>query len=430
MRHRIPHYLAGLVLAVALTGCQFMHDMENLKATPPAPAPKLATYHVPGSITHSDAALDDVGSRDLDGSVDAPSAPGKPGVGHNMKVGLLLPLTGRSAELGKAMQDAATLSLFDKYARLSGKQASIKVELIPKDTGDTPEQAAAAAKSAIADGAELLIGPIFADATDAAAIVARDKHVPMLSLSNSSKGGDGVYLFGFSPQEQAVRVVTFAMGQGKTRIAALVPDSPLGNAVMDGARTALSAKGLKLVKEVRYAPEGTGIGAAVSKLAPATGEQPVYDALLLPEGGAPLNTILRTLQARGVNSQNVQLLGTGIWDDKALLRRVPLESAWLASSPTSYTNAFEERFQSTYQYVPPRIASLAYDAVALAVTLATSGRPLDATTLTSKAGFEGPANGLFRLKPDGTVQRGLAVLQASGWGFKELDPAPPGFTGQ
>ena len=429
MRHRISHCLAALALLAVLTGCQFMHDMANIKPTPPKPAPKLATYHVPGSVTNSAASTDSVESRDLDGSVAAPPK-AVPGQRQGMKVGLLLPLTGRSAELGKAMQDAATLSLFDKYARLAGKQANIKVELLPKDTGDTPEQAAAAAQSAITDGAELLIGPVFADATEAAGKVARDKHVPMLSLSNSDKGGSDVYMFGFSPHDQVVRVVSYAMERGKTRVAALVPESPLGDIVVAAANEALQAKGLKLVKAVRYAPEGVGISAAVGQLSPPPGEPPAYDALILSEGGAPLNTILRTLQGHGVNSGNVQLLGTGIWDDKALLRRVPLEGAWLATSPPASTSGFDDRFLSTYQYAPPRIASLAYDAVALVVTLAVSGRPLDTSTFTSKAGFEGPANGQFRMYPNGRVEHGLAVLQVSGWGFKELEPASSGFAGE
>ncbi len=421
MRYRISLLMLAAVLA--LSGCQFIHDMENLKATPPKPAPKLTTYHVPSSTTHSDAALDPVTVSPNGESTDST----KLAPGHGVKVALLLPLTGRSAELGKAMQDAATLSLFDKYARLSGKQAGTKLELLPKDTGDTPQQAAAAAESAVADGAQFIIGPVFGDATEAAAKVSRAKGISMLSLSNSSKGGDGVYLFGFSPQEQTSRVVGYALDQGKTRIAALVPDSAFGSMVLDAARTTLATKGIKLVKEVRYAPEGTGIDKVADQLAPQGGGAPVFDALLLPEGGAPLGTILRALSARGINSANVQFLGTGIWDDAVLVRRVPLEGAWLASSPPDDTTAFDKRFQETYQYVPPRIASLSYDAVALAVTLAVSGRPFDQATLTSNAGFDGPANGLFRLKANGQVQRGLSVLQVQGWGFKEISAAPAGF---
>lgn len=414
MRHQIS--LGFVALAwLALAGCDQHAVVEQPR--------QLAQY----PVANAGLAPDAPGSGAIESHVITPPMSDGAVSGKTVRVGLLLPLTGRSAELGRAMQDAATLSLFDKYASLSSRQAGVKVELLPKDTGDTPEQAVTAMNEALAEGAEFVIGPIFADATEAAAPAAREKSVSVLSLSNAAKGGEGVYLFGFSPQEQTKRVVDYAMGAGKTRIAALVPDSPLGTTVLASARTTLAAHGFVLVKEVKYSPQGVGIDAAANELV-GTGAAPEFDALLLPEGGASLGTILRALSARGVDGRNVKFLGTGIWDDAALIRRVPLEGAWLASSSPMDTMAFETRFRTTYQYLPPRVASLSYDAVALAVTLASSGRTFTTPTLTSPAGFSGPANGVFRLRKDGKVERGLAVLEVQSGAFKILSPSPAGFT--
>lgn len=415
MRYQISCRLIALAM-LALTACDRPYE------APPSPR-TLADY----GHAQSGMPQDEPGSGAIQSQTITPP-PGEGFVaGKTVRVGLLLPLTGRNADLARALQDAATVSLFDKYATLSSRQQGVKVELLPKDTGDTPEQAAVAMQEAIAEGAEFIIGPVFSDATEAASAVARTHRISMLSMSNAAKGGAGVYMFGFSPQEQTARVVNYSLGAGKSRIAALVPDSPLGNTVLEAARTTLAAQGIALVKEVKYSPQGVGIDAAANALV-LQGATPDFDALLLPEGGPALGTILRALNARGVSSRNVQLLGTGIWDDAALVRRVPLEDAWLASSPPQDTAMFENRFRSTYQYVPPRVASLAYDAVALAVTLASSGRVFDTPTLTSPAGFVGPANGMFRLKPDGKVERGLAVLQVQAGTFKVLSPAPGGFT--
>jgi branched-chain amino acid transport system substrate-binding protein len=416
MRH--PIYLTMMCLSAlfALSSCDKPY-------TPPEPPPRtLSTYQPPAAPAPLVAKPGQITTAPLrpqnrDGFVE----------GKTVRIGLLLPLTGRSAELGRALQDAATVSLFDKYATLSTKQATIQVELLPKDTGDTPEQAAQAMNEALAEGVEFVIGPVFADATEAVAPMARARNVGVLSFSNSTAvGGSGIYMFGFSPQEQTARVIHYAVDAGKTRIAALVPDSPLGTTVLEAAKTALATRGIVLVKEVRYSAQGVGVDTAANELLSPTGT-PAFDALLLPEGGPPLGTILRALNARGVNGSTVQLLGTGMWDDSALVRRVPLEGAWLASSSPLTTASFENRFRSTYEYTPPRIASLAYDAVALAVTLATSGRPFDVPTLTSHAGFAGPANGVFRIRPDGRVERGLAVMQVQAGTFRVLSPAPGGF---
>ena len=167
--------------------------------------------------------------------------------------------------------------------------------------------------------------------------------------------------------------------------------------------------------------------AALEKLVPE-GMPVNFDALLLPEGGPVLATLLRTLQTRGVTPDKVQLLGTGFWDEPTLLRRVNLQGAWLASSPPQSTAQFEQRFLATYNYTPQRISSLAYDAVALAVTLATSGRPFDAPNLSQSAGFTGPANGVFRLRGNGNTERALAVLQVDGANLMTIDAPPAGFT--
>jgi branched-chain amino acid transport system substrate-binding protein len=344
-----------------------------------------------------------------------------------VKIGLLVPLSGRNAELGKALRDAAAVSLFDKYARLSVRAQTVRVELIPKDTGDTTEQATTAMQQALEEGAQFIIGPLFADAAAASAPLARAKNINVLSFSNTrTQASPGTYMFGFSPAEQTERIISYALANGKTKIAVLVPNSPLGETVLTAARGVALKSGIKLAAESKYMLQGTGMDTALSTLV-QPGKTPTFDAILIPEGGTALDTILRGLNARGVKPSTVQFLGTGLWDDADLLRRVNLDTAWFASSSPTLTSQFETRFRTTYDYAPPRIASLAYDAVALAVTLATSNRPFDAVTLTSAAGFSGPANGIFRLRADGTTQRGLAVMQVQGGGLKIISPAPNGF---
>ncbi len=361
---------------------------------------------------------------------DTPTTPvgqKKPGdtVARTVRVGLLLPLTGRNATIGVALQDSATVALFDYYARLSN-EAITRVELLPRDTGDTPQQTSAALSSVLDEGVELIIGPLFSEDAAALTATASKKNVSMISFSNNTvQARPGLYMFGFSPQEQAKRVVTYAFKQGKSRIAALVPESALGKSVAEAANAALDAQGAQLVAVAFYPPQGVGLDKALSTLMPDG--KPNFDALLLPEGGPALGTILRALEARGAKLPKVQLLGTGIWDDATLIRRVNLEGAWLASSPPASTGLFEQRFVANYGYQPPRIASLAYDAVSLAGTLATSERGFTRAALTNQAGFNGPANGNFRLHPDGTVERALAVLQIRGAGFTVIDLAPKSF---
>ena len=416
-RHRF--WTLGVMIALAATVAM---------AQAPLRSPTISRSLAPGSGYEPTVAKTNVAAEPGWGK--SALAPEEKATGPEkiVKVGLLLPLTGRNAELGKSMQDAATVALFDQYARLSPKQQSTRVVLVPKDTGDTSQQAGIAAASAIADGAQFLIGPIFSEEAEAAAPIAKEKNITMLSLSNNrARASEGVFTFGYSPQEQAARVVSYALNAGKSRIAVLSPHSPLGDAVLAAAKATLKASTLEVAAEAQYAAQGVGIEAALNTLIPP-GTEANFDALLLPEGGPALDTILHALAGRGVTPGHVQFLGTGIWDDAALLKRVNLETAWFASSPPSDTGMFENRFKTTYKYLPPRVTSLAYDAVSLAVTLATSGRGFAPAMLANPAGFRGPANGLYRLHSDGTVERGLAVIQVENGGLKVISKPPTLFS--
>jgi ABC-type branched-subunit amino acid transport system substrate-binding protein len=391
-------------------------------APPPRPSTTQRAPNISRPLAYGSSVISPYGNITSDAGEDALIASQKV-----VKVGLLLPLTGRNAELGKALRDAAAVSLFDKYARLPISQQTVRVELLPKDTGDSSDQAARAMNEALADNVEFVIGPLFADAAAAAAPLARAKNVSVLSFSNTrTQASPGAYMFGFSPAEQTERIVSYAMSSGKTRIAVLAPNSPLGEAVLMAARETVQKQGQKLAGEAKYLMQGGGMETALNSLVIA-GQPPKFDAILIPEGGAALDTILRGLNARGVKPANMKFLGTGLWDDADLLHRVNLDGAWFASSPPELTRQFETRFNSTFNYAPPRIASLAYDAVALAVTLATSGRTFDTVSLTNPSGFSGPANGIFRLRANGITQRGLAVMEVNGGSLRVISPSPGGF---
>jgi ABC-type branched-subunit amino acid transport system substrate-binding protein len=201
---------------------------------------------------------------------------------------------------------------------------------MPKDTGDNSEKALQAMNEALADGAAFIVGPLYGDATAASAPLARAKNINVLSLSNNrTQASAGTYMFGFSPAEQTERVLSYAIQNGKSRIAVLVPSSPLGDTVLASARDILAKQGMQFVVEARYTLQGSGMDTALNQLAKA-GEPPKFDAILIPEGGAALDSIMRGLAARGVRPNNVQFLGTGLWDDAELLRRVNLGGAWIA----------------------------------------------------------------------------------------------------
>lgn len=365
------------------------------------------------------------------------------------KVGLLLPLTGSAASLGQDMLDAAQMALFDV--------GRTDLQLIPRDTGDRPPQAVVAARAALDAGAELLIGPLFARSTAAVAPVAAERGVSVISFSNDAGiAGPGVYALGFRPEEQIERVVGYAASQGLTRFAALAPNDAYGaRAVSAWRRAVAQAPGATAVAAQTYPLDGGSPTAAVRQIAavgrpgglpeeappPTEAAEPVtppaslglpppgFDSLLIADGGQQVSAIAALLAYYDVTSPATRFLGTQRWqDDPALMRDPAIRGAWLATWPPDAVETFASRFAAVYGRRPAQLAVLAYDATALAALLAQAEPRFTQPQITDPQGFAGGV-GIFRLRPDGLAEHGLAVVEAqSGGTVRVVDPAPQAFT--
>jgi branched-chain amino acid transport system substrate-binding protein len=372
------------------------------------------------------------------------SGPPKPAVPAGPeKVALLVPLSGANAELGQAILDAAQLALFEA--------GGDRLTLVPRDTGGNAAGAVNAARAVIGEGARLILGPLLAPEVEAVKPLARDAHLDVIAFSTvTNLAGGNVFLMGFLPRQEVAREVGYARQHGIDRFAALAPNSPYGHLMADALQEAASASGGRVTKVEFYdpgtadsspaiqrlmpggavtggsVPGGTGLGdAAPASVAPLA---PSFDALLLPEGGARLKRIARQVRIAGGDKKPLRLLGSGLWDVPDIGSEPALVGGWFASSPPDARQDFERRYSATYGHNPPRLASLGYDAAALAAVLARGqgAEPFSQQAILNPSGFTG-VDGLFRFTPNGLVQRGLAVLEVDPQGRTVISPAPQSF---
>lgn len=344
-----------------------------------------------------------------------------PPAAGQIKVGVLLPLSGANAELGKAMLEAAQLALF--------ATAGERLTLVPRDTAGPG--AAAAARSALADGAQLLLGPLLAPEVDAVRPIAAAAGVNVIAFATQTQvAGGNVFLMGFLPRQEVAREVSFARERGLSRFGALAPSTPYGRLMTDALRDTAGAAGGTVTKVEYLNPNGSDTDAAVKRLVGSSGTPEAkipFDALLLPLGGDQLKQTARQIKAAGAGADKVRLLGSGLWDDASTAGEPALYGGWFAASPPEQRREFESRFRATYGRPPPRLASLAFDAAALAAVLAKRERdPFARGAILNPSGFTG-VDGLFRFTPQGLVQRGLAVLEVTPEGNRIVSPAPQSF---
>ncbi len=414
MTTRILHALSIIAL-ISVTACTMPQPRDKVEnrvtTTPPSTSSKMA--RLAGDVANP------AGLRTT------PSGAAVPMV----KVALLLPLTGESKALGQSMLDAATLALYDAYVSLPPDKITARVTLIPKDTQSSPALAAEAAKEVIAQGASLIIGPLFSSSVSAVAPIARAAGVPVLSLSNNKAVAQpGVYVLGFLPEQQVKRVSEYAALHNITAIGALVPNDAYGKTVSDTLSNTLTPQGVRIEPVESYSQTQANLEAAITRIKAGYSRAP-FQGLMLAESGPLLRDMLTALKSNGLSGKSVRFLGTGLWDDEEILANPDLRGGWLASAPPQDYASFSRRFVASYAYKPKRLAGLAYDAVALAakIALASGGPDYSDLTLTAPDGFIGPADGLYRLRLDGTSERALAVMEITEGGFRQLDPAPLAF---
>ena len=151
-----------------------------------------------------------------------------------------------------------------------------------------------------------------------------------------------------------------------------------------------------------------------------------FDALLIAEGGKRLQAIAALLPYFDIDPKKTRILGTGQWDVPGIGKEPALLDAWFAAPPPARRAEFITQYKQIYGKVPPRIATLAYDATAIAAVFARGDGKFDLSEILSPQGFTG-RDGLFRFLGEGINQRGLSVHRVKRTRNRVIDPAPSGF---
>ncbi len=340
----------------------------------------------------------------------------------SVKVGLLLPLsaTGNAGQIALSLKNAADLAIRDFQ--------TADIQLLVKDDRGTPDGARAAASAAIAQGAQLIIGPLFAQSVTAVAQVAKPSRVPVVAFStDTTTASAGVYLLSFLPQSDVDRIVGYAASRGKRSYAALLPNNAYGTIVEAALQRAVANARGRVMAVERYELDKTAMQTKATAVAGLV-KSGTIDTVFIPDAGDAAPFLAQILSANGVDSSKITYLGSGQWDDARIARESALNGAFYPAPDNSGFASFAKRYQAAFGAEPNRTATLAYDATSLAAGL--SGRFGDRRfapeTLTNPSGYIG-LDGAFRFLPNGLNQRGLAVYQIDKGRAVIVDPAPKTF---
>ena len=396
------------------------------------------------------------------------TAPQVEGDDELIRVAILLPFTNDSENI-----EAAAASMLKAAQMVAFESDNKRYLLIPKDTYGTPEGARARAEEAVREGAEIILGPLFSENVNEVAEVTRSYGIPVIAFSSDSEvAGNGVYLLSFPPEAEIARVTEYAMANGYARFGLMAPYSEFGDRVAFAFSTEVYERGGDVIHTERYqrsadqmiepakrmanyaenefvptyvqprmadvnANLAAGAAGMVNGDDPFTAQSGVvqgqssgygYQAVLLPEQGRLLRALAPLFPYYNVNVRQVKLLGLSAWNNPLLTREPALNGGWFAAPDPALAEGFKQRYERAYGEQPARLASLAYDAALLTARLSQlpEAQRFSVNTIANPNGYLG-ADGLFRLRPDGMVERGLAILEIRPSGIEVIDPAPRSF---
>ena len=309
---------------------------------------------------------------------------------------------------------------------------NVQIDLRVYDTGGDAQRAAVQAETAVSEGAKIILGPLFGEAANAAGVAVSDNNVNVLSFSNNpSIAGGNVYVLGPTFRNTANRLLRYASGQGNSSVVIVHPQNVEGEFGKAAIQAAASQSGVRVTGVESFPFSQEGVASAVPRIKSTIDSTGADSVFLTSNAAGALPILLQLLPEAGVSPSTTQYLGLARWDVPAQILSMPgAQGGYFTLPDTAAKTAFESRYKAQFGQDPHPLAGLAFDGIAAIGALVRQGRSdaLSGRALTLNSGFQG-ANGVFRLRPDGTNERGLAVATVRNNQVIILDPAPSGFGG-
>lgn len=341
-------------------------------------------------------------------------------LGHSgsFRVAMLLPLSGNVASMGQSMKNAATMAIGDI------NNNNLVVQFY--DTKGTSSGARVAVENAIEADSDLILGPLLSDEVAAISGETKDNDIPVISFSTSPQVlQEGVYTLGLLNNDQIGRMIKYAAQQNRTRLAAVLPDSPSGLNMFRSIMKNSRESGVKVVKISFYAPDSMDFTSLVTAMKSGGVD---FDTLLIPETGNRLKAISSMFSYYDVAAPQVLFMGTSVWDSSNLSKETELYGAVYPVMSLQNQESFAQKYNELFGEKPSGLSIYAYDAIALASSLATKDRDYINENIIRSDGYIG-MSGTFRIFADGQNEHALDILKVTPSGKKVVEEAPSQFYG-
>lgn len=348
--------------------------------------------------------------------------------GDTIKVGVYVDLTGQTSSFGQSTRNGIQLAVDEINA--AGGVGGKKIQLIVEDDQGRPEQAKTVVSKLInQDKVQAVLGEVASTNSLAAAPVAQEAKIPMITPSSTNpkvtEVGDYISRVCFIDPFQGSTAAKFAAASLNAKTAAILGDvnSDYSKGLTEFFRQEFTKNGGRIVAEEAYTqsdPDFKGQLTKIRNLNP--------DVLYVPGYYGQVGIIARQARELGMN---MPMIGGDGWDSPELwklggesLKNSYISNHYSADNPAPEIQNFVKAYQAKFNVVPDSLAALAYDAAkVLADAIKRAGGANDSAKL--KDAINGTKNfagvtGMITLDANRNAIKPAVIL--------ELTPAESKFT--
>tara|TARA_B100000780_G_scaffold5512_1_gene4376 strand:+ start:573 stop:1724 length:1152 start_codon:yes stop_codon:yes gene_type:complete len=357
---------------------------------------------------------------------------------EKIKIGLLVPLTGKNSEIGQSIIKAVRLAI--------NQIDNSSIEIIPRDTASSPEITLRSANELSSLGVKIVIGPVFNEN-----LIYLDELSELMFLSLTNKNNNwskNIINAGINAISQLNAIKKFIKLKEIKKTIFLTPDVNYKNEIAQ----AISHSKIKIIKNYIYNTDPTKLTAQIEIIteykkrkqnledevkrleeSDDVGKEKLienlkkndtlgnvkFDSVIIADFDESLKSITTSLLYTDVSPKEKYLITLNQWFDESLLKEISSHPLYFPSiNKKNYDNFSSEYFQNYNQY-PNQLSFLSFDLVGLIYFLILQNDSIiDKKIFTKKTLFKGKI-GIFEIK-DNKINHILHFYKAENNEFKKI----------
>jgi ABC-type branched-subunit amino acid transport system substrate-binding protein len=336
---------------------------------------------------------------------------------EKIKIGLLVPLTGKNSEIGDSIIKSVRLAI--------NKIDNPSIEIIPRDTKSNSETTLEAAKELASSGVKIIIGPVFNES-----LIYLDKlnEVTFLALTNKNNNfSKNIINAGINATSQLNAINKFIKLNKIEKTIFLTPDMSFKNEIKE----AISNSKIKILENYIYNTDPTKLTKQIEKITryevrkqnledeivrleksdQSNKERLIeilkkkdtlgsvsFDSLVISDFDESLKSVTTSLLYTDVSPEEKYFITLNQWFDESLLKETSSQPLYFPSANKKNYDKFSAEYFEKYNQYPNQLSFLSYDLVGLVYYLILQNNSvIDQNMFTKKTLFKGKV-GIFEIK--------------------------------